>query len=323
MTRQKILDILSGSGGEYVSGERISDMLGISRAAIWKSVRLLRQEGYIISSKTNRGYRLEALPDVLDPMRIKAMMKNTRAEILYFQSVDSTNDLMKKLAIEGLEENAVIIADHQTKGRGRYGRYFVSPKGKGIYMSILLRPENAEDISGLTCMTAVAVCRAVEGFSKEEPEIKWTNDVLLGGRKISGILTELSAEGESGEIRHVVIGIGVNANNEKGDFPPELRSVAGSLYMEGGKAVDRNRLAAEIIDNVLDMYENIKEKRREYMEEYRRRCVTLGKTVEFTRDNIRYKALAESIEDDGALVVRLESGERLSVRFGEVSIINR
>jgi BirA family biotin operon repressor/biotin-[acetyl-CoA-carboxylase] ligase len=322
MSKQKILDILKSSGSGYVSGEQINDMLGISRAAVWKSVKLLRQEGYIISSKTNRGYKLKALPDILDAVKIKAMMKNTSAEIRYMESVDSTNNAMKKLALEGLEDNTVIIANHQSAGRGRYGREFISTRGKGIYMSILLKPERVEDIAGLTCMTAVAVCRAVEEYSKKEPKIKWTNDVLLGGRKICGILTELSAEGESGEIRYVIVGIGINVNHEQADFPAELRSTAGSLYMAQGQPVDRNRLAAELIDNVLYMYENIRQKRSEYMQEYRKRCVTLGKTVEFSRDNKPIKGLAESIEDDGTLTVLLKSGQRLAVKFGEVSIIN-
>ena len=190
-------------------------------------------------------------------------------------------------------------------------------------MSILLRPESAEDVAGLTCMTAVAVCRAVEGCSNLEPEIKWTNDVLLGGKKICGILTELSSEGESGEIRYVIIGIGVNINHEQVDFPEGLRSIAGSLYMAQGQPVDRNRIAAELIDNVLDMYKNIREKRSEYMQEYRKRCVTLGKTVEFTRDNKPIEAVAEGIEDDGTLSVRLKNGQKLAIRFGEVSIISK
>lgn len=321
MSKHRVLEKLRGSD-DFVSGESISEILGISRAAVWKNVKLLRQEGYVISSKTNRGYKLEAEPDILETEKIAAAANCVIAGIHCCASVDSTNNELKKMALEGAAEGTVLIADHQTAGRGRFGRSFVSPKSRGIYMSILLKPESVADIAGLTCMTAVAICKAIKKVIDVEPDIKWPNDVLLGGKKVCGILTELSAEGESGEIRYVVVGIGVNVNHRTEDFPKELRDIAGSLYMTGGETVDRNVLAGQLISSVLNMYMNINTERSEYMDEYRRRCVTLGKTVEFYMENRSFMGEVKEIEEDGALVVRLEDGQRHVIRFGEVSIVN-
>lgn len=320
MPRQEVLNMLAGSDG-YISGEKMSRMLNISRAAVWKSIKLLRREGYVISSKTNCGYKLEAVPDILDMEKIKASIKNGISELILADSVDSTNTALKKMAMDGAPEAAVFIADHQSAGRGRYGRSFISPKGRGIYMSILLRPERFDDLAGLTCMAAVAVCRTIDRLTEEKPEIKWTNDVLIGGKKLCGILTELSSEGESGEIRFVVIGIGLNVNHVKEDFPPELRDHVGSLYMAGAEAIDRSILAGELADNVLGMYRALRGNRAGFMDEYRRRCMTIGRKVEFARDNERLSGIAEGVEDDGALIVRLDGGEKLALRFGEVSIV--
>ncbi|NLO46778.1 MAG: biotin--[acetyl-CoA-carboxylase] ligase [Clostridiales bacterium] len=321
MSKNEILKILEENDG-FVSGEEISGKLGVSRAAVWKAIKLLRQEGYVINSRTNRGYKLESSPQVLDCGLIGGMQTDSSVQVVCVKSVDSTNNALKKMALDGAPEGMVLVADHQTSGRGRLGRSFVSPKGKGVYMSILLKPEFIGDIAGLTCMTAVAVINAIEKIAGTTLDIKWTNDILLAGKKLCGILTELSTEGESGGVRFAIIGIGVNVNQEVSDFPPELREKACSLYSAHGVMQDRNRIAGEIVLRFFDMYRSLKENRRKVMSEYRKKCVTIGNIVAYTRDGKQLRALAETVDFEGALVVRKDNGQLDKLRFGEVSIVS-
>jgi BirA family biotin operon repressor/biotin-[acetyl-CoA-carboxylase] ligase len=321
MSRFEVLRILSENDG-FISGEAVSKRLGISRAAVWKAIRHLRQEGYIIASRTNRGYCLMARPQLLNGAEIQSVVADDTIRISCMDSVDSTNTALKKLALSGASEGTVLIADYQSEGRGRLGRSFISQKGKGVYLSMLVKPEQLGDIAGLTCMTAVAVCRSIEKLTDVGLEIKWTNDVLLAQKKICGILTELSAEGESGGIRFVVVGIGVNVSQELSDFPPELRGTACSLYAQLGTILDRNRVAGEIIRCFFEMYRDLKNKREAFMAEYRRRCVTLGSMIEYTRDGKKTHAMALTVDDEGALIIKEKNGEQHALRFGEVSILS-
>ena len=236
MTRDDVLGILSGTQ-DFVSGEQISRQLGISRAAVNLAVRSLRAEGYSIDSKTRLGYKLISSPDrisygelarLIDPERLK--------DIIILDSVDSTNNRLKAMEHEGLPSGTIVTADYQESGKGRRGRSFVSPKGSGIYLSYLLRPDcPADQISSLTAYVAVAVSRSLEKACAIEPRIKWVNDILADGRKLVGILTELSVESESGTITGCVIGIGINVNMDIEDFPVELREKATSVSIVRGE----------------------------------------------------------------------------------------
>ena len=254
MSKEKIFALLSAQAGDFVSGEDISAQLGISRAAVWKAVGALRRDGYTIEAQTGLGYRLADSPDVLSERELRRRLGETKIvgrTLHCFESVDSTNSFLKRAAAEGAPDGAVAVADEQTAGRGRRGRSFSSGPGRGVYLSALLRPQLApEKILPLTALGAVAACDAVERTCGVRPQIKWTNDLVLNGKKLSGTLTELSLEGESGALQYAVIGIGVNCNNASEDFPPELREVATSLYLETGKRVQRAALAAALLEEL-------------------------------------------------------------------------
>ena len=214
MSKEKIFALLSAQAGDFVSGEDISAQLGISRAAVWKAVGALRRDGYTIEAQTGLGYRLADSPDVLSERELRRRLGETKTvgrTLHCFESVDSTNSYLKRIAAEGAPDGAVAVADEQTAGRGRRGRSFSSSPGRGVYLSALLRPQLApEKILPLTALGAVAACDAVERTCGVRPQSKWTNDLVLNGKKLSGTLTELSLEGESGALQYAVIGIGVN-----------------------------------------------------------------------------------------------------------------
>ena len=209
MSKEKIFALLSAQAGDFVSGEDISAQLGISRAAVWKAVGALRRDGYTIEAQTGLGYRLADSPDVLSERELRRRLGETKIvgrTLDCFESVDSTNSYLKRIAAEGAPDGAVAVADEQTAGRGRRGRSFSSGPGRGVYLSALLRPQLApESVLPLTALGAVAACDAVERTCGVRPQIKWTNDLVLNGKKLSGTLTELSLEGESGALQYAVI----------------------------------------------------------------------------------------------------------------------
>lgn len=239
-------------------------------------------------------------------------------QIFWFDTIDSTNSYAKALAMEGVPHGTVIFADRQTAGRGRLGRSFQSPAGMGIYMSVLLRyPGSAEKLMHLTCAMAVAMCDAVEQAVGLRPGIKWTNDLVHEKRKLAGILTELVTTPEE---TAAIVGIGINCNQTLEDFPPELRSFAGSLSMATGEPVDRARLASYMIRAVYDTDKYLFDCREELLEAYKEDCITLGQDVSLVRgDEIRH-AQALDIQPDGSLLVKLSDGTLESVSSGEVSI---
>lgn len=237
-----------------------------------------------------------------------------------FESLDSTNTYLKKRAAGGAPEGTVVIANAQTAGRGRMGRSFASAPGLGIYLSMLLRPSTeAECVQSLTAGTAVAVCRAVERVCGVAPGIKWINDLFLKGKKICGILCESSLKDEKAE--YVVLGIGLNVITRPQDFPEELRGTAGSLYSQTGIVYERGKLISAMISELSAMYEAWKTDPRALLDDYRRRCIVLGKTVEVSPvTGGVFTAAAEEISDDFGLVLRLPDGSVRTVHSGEVSI---
>ena len=238
--------------------------------------------------------------------------------LLYFESIDSTNTRAKELAFQGAPHGTVLIADHQTGGRGRRGRSFHSPAGSGIYMSVILRPHcPASELMHLTCAAAVALCDAVEHSCGFRPGIKWTNDLVYGQRKLAGILTELGFDFQ-GNVDWAIVGMGINCTQEGSQFPEEIRSMAGSLTSVSGKSIDRAKVAAAMMDALYQMDLTEKEKT---LAQYRADCVTLGKEVSVVRaDGIIHHCTALDIDEEGALIVRHTDGHLETVSSGEVSI---
>lgn len=323
MSRESVLALLSAHEGEYLSGEQISRELGVSRAAVWKAVSALRREGFAVDARTGLGYRLSAAPDVLTEAAVRCCLAPTRAvgrELHCFATLDSTNSYLKRLGAQGACDGCAALADEQTAGRGRRGRSFSSEAGCGVYLSVLLRPQvDAQRLLPLTGLAAVAVCRAVERVAPVEVQIKWTNDLLLGGKKLCGILTELAVEGETGSLEYVVVGAGVNVNNTR--FPDELAGLATSLYAHTGKKISRAALAAAMLEELDTLYGALLcGSTADYLDEYRRRCVGIGREARLMWREAQEKVTVLGVDDEMGLIVRHADGTQETIRTGEVSV---
>lgn len=310
--REKILNILNNATG-YVSGEEMSRDLGISRAAVWKHIKKLKSEGYKIESVTNKGYRLAEAPKEISPSTVDSLLNTgfIARSIQYTDSTASTNEDAKRLASS--VDGTLFIADRQTAGKGRLGRGWESPRGSGIWMSLLLKPEiSPNEISGITLIAGIAVCRAIGGSAK----IKWPNDIVMGGRKVSGILTEMSAEVE--RVSYVVCGIGINVNTAA--FPPELSEKATSLYVETGRSFDRNKLIAAVMNEFEPLYKGfIKNGFEPFRAEYRDLCASIKREVRIISRGSEMIGTAIDIDKNGGLVVMTAAGT-VTVTSGEVSV---
>ena len=318
-----VLKLLEDQGDRFLSGQDMADALGITRAAVWKQVKSLRDAGYEIQAVTNLGYRLLRQPETLALEKIRDYLGEHpwRDRITLLDSVDSTNSMAKREALLGAPHGSVYLSDEQTGGRGRQGRSFSSPKGRGIYLSVLLRPACAPaDVPHATAMAAVAACDAVESACGVRPRIKWTNDLLLGEKKLVGILSEMSAEWESGTLESLVIGIGINCCQTREDFPEELRDKATSLLLETGEKPDRNRLAAALIDSLSRLSRDLLTEKASWLARYAEDCVTLGRPIRILRRDSQRHGIATGIDKNGALLVRYDNGETGLVFSGEVSI---
>ena len=326
MSRRTLLRLLRERPGEFLSGQEISRQIGLSRTAVWKSVDALRREGYVIEARTGLGYRLSSAPDTLTEEEIRALLApvdTVGRTLVCLPSVDSTNTYAKKLALSGAADGTAVTADCQTAGRGRMERSFQSPAGKGVYLSVLLRPAlPPEQLLTVTALGAVAVCDAVEQVCAVRPGIKWTNDLVLGGKKLAGILTEMSLEGESGQLQYLVMGIGLNVGQQPEDFSPEVRAMATSLSAVLGRPVSRPALAAAELAALDRMYGDLTAGRTgSWLERYRRDCVTLGRQVQILeRNGLRRRVTALDVDDRFGLVVRTGDGKTEVIRSGEVSV---
>ena len=321
--KNSVLSLLEEAGDAFLSGEEISARLGVTRAAVWKQVKKLRETGYEIEAVTHLGYRLIGRPDALDRAQICAWLEGHpwEGQITVLETVDSTNNLAKREALKGAPHGSVYLSDEQTGGRGRQGKAFVSPRGKGLYLSVLLRPRCAPaQIPHGTAMAAVAACDAVEAACGIRPGIKWTNDLILGEKKLAGILTELSAEWESGTLESLVIGIGINCSHRESDFPEELQQKATSLLIETGQSIDRNLLAVKLIKRLYRLSEDLLTAKSEWLRQYEMDCITLGRAVRIQRGNHVRTGTAVGIDENGALLVRYDNGESSVVFSGEVSV---
>lgn len=243
-----------------------------------------------------------------------------RERIQYFDTITSTNDVLKQLAIQGAPEGTILVANCQTGGRGRMGRTFLSPSGVGIYLSVLLRPRcRPAELMHLTCASAWATCDAIEKAAGFRPGIKWTNDIVYQGKKLSGTLTELGLH-PGGTAAYAIIGTGINCNQLRDDFPPELRDMAGSIKMITGVDVERSAVAARLIDAWYDMNRRLLTEKDEILDSYRRDCVTLGRKISVIQKDCVRHGTALDVDEAGALVVRFEDGSVETVNSGEVSV---
>lgn len=321
MTKDAVLTILRAEK-TYVSGEKISSQLGVSRAAVNTAVKTLRAEGYEILSTTNKGYFLNNVPNSLTVSELSTYLPAERmTEVKCLDSVDSTNNSLRELAFSGAAEGQVIIANEQLCGRGRRGRMFESPRDKGIYLSILLRPDSVPvNMTTITAWAAVTVSNAIETVSGVRPNIKWVNDLIMNHKKVCGILTEMSVESESGQIQYVIIGIGLNVNEEATDFSKENRGVATSLLMETGKNICRAQLAAEIIKQLDKMCNDWPCAKNLYLDAYRSGNIVIGKEVTVMQKNGEKSGIATGITDDFALRVSYTDGSSEVLSSGEVRV---
>lgn len=308
---------------DWASGAELSQKLGVTRAAVWARIEELRSLGYGIEASPHRGYRLLACPDRLHADDLLSRLGPVRVigrDIQVFQETTSTTDILERLARDGVREGVVIFAESQSRGRGRLGRPWRSPPGKGLWFSILLRPTlRPQAITRLTVATATALSRAIRRQLPLKPEIKWPNDLLLHGRKLAGVLTELSGELDS--VHHASLGIGINVNLTAADFPPELRTTATSLHLALGRPVDRPALAAVVLQELDAAYSAIHDGGfRTLADEWCAQCTTLGKTIAVQTGQRRIVGRAESLDDEGALLLRTEHGRLERIVGGDVTL---
>lgn len=320
MTRDTVLEALRRSGDAYVSGAELARGLALSRTAVWKAIEQLRSEGYGIDSVPRLGYRLRPDSDVLSAEGIARYLRHRELRLQVFSSVSSTNTVLKTLAAEGEAAGLALVAEAQTAGRGRMGRSFYSPADSGVYLSLLLRPAlPAAEATRLTACAAVAVCETLEALSGRETQIKWVNDIFMDGRKVCGILTEAGLDCESGMTHYVVIGIGVNVRAPEGDFPEELRGVAGAAFDAGRVPELRCRIAAGILDRLLDFAADPGSPA--VFEGYRRRSLVLGREIRILGPGREPEpAVAEALGEDFSLLARLPDGSLRRLSSGEVSV---
>jgi len=301
-----------------VSGERLARKLGVSRNSVWKAIEQLRREGYAIEAATNRGYSLIEAPDRISVAGIRQWLVpggiGGRMEL--HRTLDSTNTRAKAIAATGAPHGYLVIAESQTGGKGRMGRAFFSPEHSGVYITYILRPDMlAEQAVMITSMAAVAVARAIETVADVQVGIKWVNDLYINGRKVCGILCEASMGFESGQLEYAVLGIGVNVAAMA--FPEELSAIATSIENECGRPVSRNRLIAEISNQLNALYGQLNS--LEFMAESRKRSIVIGRNVQVVRGGQSFPAKALDIDDRGCLVI--QTGEGVSrVNSGEVSL---
>lgn len=320
--KQGILKLLLEREGQYISGEEISNYFNVSRTAIWKQIKTLKEAGYIIDSSPRQGYKLLEKPDIVVPEEIRILLdtKIFGNKVYVYDSLDSTNDMAKKMASQGAEEGTIITAERQLKGKGRLGRSWVSDPGAGIWFSVVFRPQiKPYHASRLTFVIAVAVCKALRKSTGLPIMIKWPNDLLLEKKKICGILTELSAEID--QINYIVAGIGVNVNQGKEDFPPEIRDTAGSLAGLSGHTYRRTPILTAILKELEEHYLMfLKGEFPQIVNLWREMSCTLGNEVYVSSKEEQFFGFALDVNEEGHLLVKTKDGKIRQVMAGDVSL---
>ena len=321
--KKEILETLKKNKGNFISGEELSNQIGVSRTAIWKHIKQLKGEGYEIQSVSKKGYRLDVEPDTLDSKSLQPDMTTEiiGKHILHFESLDSTNNLAKKLAAEGAQEGTVIIAEEQISGRGRLGRQWVSPKGTGIWMSIILRPSiDPMEAPKITQLTAAAVATALRRETGCPAGIKWPNDIILEKRKVCGILTEMSSELDL--VNYIIVGIGINVNVCIEEFPEDVKNIATSLKACVGTEVSRKGIVLKILQEFETLYLDFihTKSMNKSVEICKAFSVTLGNRVKVMSKDQVIIGEALDITHEGELIIRNEQGVEEKIISGEVSV---
>lgn len=320
--KNKILSLLKSNKNNFISGEKISNTLGVSRASVWKHINALKADGYLIESISRRGYMLTDEPDLLTYGEIKEYLKTEYIghNFKYYETINSTNIKAKSLAELGEPEGTIVISEEQTMGRGRLGKEWISPKYKGIWMSIILRPDiNPAKVAKITMIGATSVCNAVKEIGVDT-YIKWPNDIIIDNKKVCGILTEMSAE--LNIINYIVLGIGINVNINNEEFPASIKNIAASLKDYHGSSIKRKELAGKVLNNFEILYDeflktgNIKST----IKICREKSTLLGKEITILKNNNYFNVRAVDISDDGELVVKHNDGSIEKLISAEVSI---
>lgn len=319
-TKTAVLRLLEENKTTALSGQQIADRLGVSRAAVWKAVKSLMNDGYAISATTNKGYMLTGASDIVSAEGIRAALPEKYKDIPLEvkQSTTSTNIDVGAAAASGAVHGTTVVALEQKSGQGRLGKTFCSPKG-GIYTSILIRPTLSIDKAVMiTPAAACAVHKAITDVLGLPVSIKWVNDIYMNGRKVVGISTQAQADIAVGGISGIIVGIGINYNTAQSDFSPELKDKAGSLFYENAPS-KRNELIAATIGNLLDLSADLTDK--SYMDYYRKNCFVIGARVDYEIDRAPKSGIVESIDDNGALIIAEDglSSKRV-LACGEISV---
>ena len=331
--KQQIAELLENTEEEYISGSMIAEKLDITRAAVWKCIKQMEDEGYVIEA-TKRGYRLGEKSDALSKSAVLKFLgeESSYFNIEVFDIIDSTNTYLKKKAPEYISDISAIgpakntgwyvaIADRQDAGRGRMGRSFISPPGTGIYLSVLLKPSlSAQQAVRMTTAAAIAACNAIEECTKKEPKIKWVNDVFVDGKKTCGILTEASVDLEGGGLDWAVIGIGFNVYEPEGGFPDEIKDIAGAIVKERSRDL-RSRIAASFLKHLREICSDLKNS--EFASAYKKKSFLIGKDINVLRDGEKIPAFAYDLDDELHLLVRYKDGSTEALNSGEVSVRER
>lgn len=318
--KTEILKLLRESGS-YISGQQLCDQFGVSRTAVWKVIEQLKDEGYEIEAVRNKGYRLIESPDTMSTAELQSIIQTKWAgrNVVYYEETDSTNTRAKALGESGAVHGTLAVAGRQTAGKGRRGRGWESPTDTSIYMTILVRPDfSPVKAPMLTLVMALSVAEGIRELTGLEAKIKWPNDIVVSGKKVCGILTEMSAEIDY--INYVVTGVGINVNMRS--FPETISEVATSLYIEGGKTLKRAELAAKVMERYEKNYEIFlrKEDLSELKEIYNGMLVNCGRKVRVLEPGHEYEATAFGINSTGELIVRTKDGKEQAIFAGEVSV---
>ncbi|WP_110927637.1 biotin--[acetyl-CoA-carboxylase] ligase [Bacillus massiliglaciei] len=320
--RKKLMEAFSNAEGSFISGQEIADHIGCSRTAVWKHIEELRNEGYTLEAVRKKGYRIVSAPEKITSNEIQLGLKSKvlGQHIHYEETVDSTQKIAHQLATDGAPEGTIVLAEEQTGGKGRLMRPWHSPKYSGIWMSTILRPQIAiHQAPQLTLLAAVAVVKAVKEVSGLQPHIKWPNDLLLNKKKITGILTEMQAE--SDQIHSVIIGIGINVNQQTEDFPEDLRDKASSIFIEGQNRISRANLVQAVLYHLEELYFlYLKEGFAPIKEQWEAYAISLGQQIKATTIHSVIVGKALGITDAGVLLLEDEDGKVHSVYSADIEV---